>query len=132
MSNQFDLSQTKAASQQEDEGQWIELANEVGEPYDPTVRFLVAGTYSSHFRKIDSAQTERALKQGRKALRRDVVERNRVERAAACILKWEGVMFNGAPIECTRENAMRVLEAPWIREQVEEAMNDHSGFSRSA
>ena len=53
----------------------------------------------------------------------------------AAIQVWAGKVDGvnadekGTPLPCTKENVIAVLvAAPWIREEVEAAMNDHARF----
>lgn len=73
------------------------------------------------------------------------VERDALELLAACTTSWRTVeedkddpklehakpvlLLDGEEIPCTRENAVRIYKAyPWIREQVDDAVNDRANF----
>jgi hypothetical protein len=69
------------------------------------------------------------LKQRRTSLTGEGLNRQQLELVAASIIAWEGFTANGQPYQLTKENAIALLDkAPWIREQVEEAMGDHASF----
>jgi hypothetical protein len=74
-------------------------------------------------------QRERLLKQRRTSLTGEGLNRQQLELIAASIIEWEGFTAEGQPYPFTKENAIALLDnAPWIREQVEEAMGDHAAF----
>jgi hypothetical protein len=125
----LDLSTSKSVADRESEGRWVDILDSQGEAYDPPVRMLVAGSYSQHYRKAQDAQRNRLIKQRRTSLTGDAVKQQQLELSAACVLKWEGVLNNGSPVDCTRESVAHMLDAcPWITRQVEEAMEDHASF----
>lgn len=105
-----------------------EPAYEAGEP----VEVVVAGSYSARYRKAYDAQRDRLFK--RPSFRTfqltpDLLDRQQVELVAACILSWRGFTNGGQPFSCTPENAVMLLTAaPWIRRQLEDAMEDHAAF----
>lgn len=112
----------------EDEGTVVQIKDASGQPEDG-VTITVAGSYSSQYRRTSSAQRDRMLKQRRTQLSGEQLERNQLELDAACIISWEGFTTGQAPYPLTKENAVALLtKAPWIREQVEEAMQDHASF----
>jgi hypothetical protein len=117
----------------EDEGTLVAIRDASGEPElqpngDP-VTITVAGTYSSRYRRAMDNQRERLLKQRRTSLTGEGLNRQQLELIAASIIEWEGFTAEGQPYPFTKENAIALLDnAPWIREQVEEAMGDHAAF----
>lgn len=134
----FDLSTSKTVAERENEGVWISIrdpqTDEVmlyGEKQE--VRFLVAGSYSHHYRKAQDAQRNRLVKNRRTQLTGDALRSQQLELTAACVLQWEGVFNEGKALDCTRENVARLLDAcPWVARQVEEAMEDHAAFFKVA
>lgn len=130
----FDITTAELVRDAEDEGQWIEVLDAAGKVYlyangtgaDKPVRMRVAGRYSRVFRRTQESQN---AKPRRRYDVRDAA-RDLLELQAACVLEWEGFFGGGAPLERTSENVANVLQAaPWIRDQVVVAMEDHEGFS---
>ncbi len=112
----------------EDEGTLVMVKDAAGEEQDG-VTILVAGTYSTAYRKAVSAQRDRMLRQRRGNLTGEQLERQQLELVAACIIEWDGFTSNGQPFPLSKDNAITLLtRAPWIREQVEEAMSDHASY----
>lgn len=139
----FDLASTANVAEREDTGIVIELRDESGAPltYEGQregeacmlpVTVRVAGTYSSLYRRTMDLQRDRMLKQRRATLTSEQLARQTLELTASCILDWDGFTNGEAPFHCTSENKIMLLQrAPWIREQIEEAQNDHQGFFRN-
>ena len=135
----FNLTDATPVAAREDSGQLVTVRDLDGSPMTYTageverpVTMLVAGTYSDVYRKTELEQQRRRVgKRQTKATPEDILA-NVIELEAACILAWDGFFDNGAPLALTKEHAIAVLSAAkWIREQVEEAMNDHAGFFAS-
>lgn len=129
----MDIGHAADISSREDAGQLVhmrdaegELAYEDGKPV--TVR--IAGSYSALYRRTQAAQTQRMLKR-RQTLTPELLEANRIELVAACILPddWQGWTNAGKPLPYSRDNATRIASVPWIQAQLEEAQQDHAGFS---
>lgn len=54
---------------------------------------------------------------------------------ADCTLGWRGVVFNGAPLPCTREHVMRLLtdkKRAWFRRALKEAFDDQEAFTKTS
>lgn len=134
----FNLQSAKPVAAREDDGIVLELRDERGEPmtYGPDakpVTVKVAGTYSNHYRRAQERQRDRMMKSARGRLNGDVLQQNLLDLTASCVLAWEGIFDGETPVPCTKDNAVLLLEvAPWLREQIEEAMSDHQGFSKTS
>jgi hypothetical protein len=133
----MDISTSKSVAEREDEGTIVHVRDEAGEKQyiggDKTkpVTILVAGTYSTTYRTAADASRDRMLKQRRNAIDGDQLSQQSLELTAACILAWDGFSAGDQPYPFTKKNAVALLQqAPWIREQVEAAMNDHASFLR--
>lgn len=132
----FEISTSKSVAEREDEGVVINVRDANGDELfygegaaKKAVTITVAGTYSKTYRRATDAQRERMMKQRRVSLSGDQLAKQQLELVAACVLAWDGFVSNGQPYECTKANVISLLDsAPWIREQVEEAMNDHQSF----
>jgi hypothetical protein len=49
--------------------------------------------------------------------------------AAACVISWDGVFNAGEPLPCNEDTCVKVFAAaPWVYQQVLEAMQDHARF----
>lgn len=136
----FEISNSKSVAEREDEGTVVHIADAVGEKMfygegdeKKPVTITVAGTYSATYRRATDAQRERMMKQRRAALTGEQLAKQQLALVASCVLAWGGFVNNDKPFPATKENAMLLFDqAPWIREQVEEAMNDHQAFFPSS
>lgn len=133
----MDINAGKSVAQREDEGTTIHLRDETNEKQyadeakTQPVTITVVGTYSSRYRRLSDANRDKMLKQRRTQLDGDQLEEQGLELQAGCILGWDGITANGEPFPYTKANAVALLRAaPWVREQVEAAMNDHASFLR--
>lgn len=55
-------------------------------------------------------------------------EEDATELLARCFVKIHHFELDGQPLENSVENALRLLEQPWIREQVDDFIHDRSNF----
>lgn len=128
----MEISTSKDVAQREDEGNKVHLTDEAGElMYEDKkpVTITVVGTYSKTYRRVQNEQRLKVLKGRRVQLTPDAVDAKANEALAACVLGWEGFTSEGKPFPYSRDNAAALFaQAPWIREQVEEAMSDHASF----
>jgi hypothetical protein len=132
----MDISTNKSVAEREDEGVVIQLKDVTGEPQyfgdaenSKPVTMTVAGTYSPTYRKAVAANRDKWLRQRSREMDGDQMDKQSLRTAAACIKGWDGLFSGGAPVPCTKDNVVALLdEAPWIREQVEAAMTDHASF----
>lgn len=103
-----------------------ELKTEDGKP----IRIKVLGAQSRKFREAYNEQTRKA--QARRVPLPDTIEnreRNSAELLASATVEWEGIIWEGAPLECTRENAeMLYRTLGWIREQVDNFVADEKNY----
>jgi hypothetical protein len=122
------LQQVGDQSIREEEGIWGDIIG----PDNRTVvaRVKVVGTYSKRYRKALEAQVARRRR--RTKLTPDEYTAQHIAVMAECILEWEGFKNGEAVVPCTPATAIPYLtQAPWLREQVDELMQDHEGFSMS-
>ena len=60
------------------------------------------------------------------------IEQDALKLSAASIISWTGIIIGGKDIELSKENAEMVLtNYPFIRDQVDTAVNDRSLFIKS-
>jgi hypothetical protein len=124
----MEIGNSKSVAEREDEGITIDIRDASGE-VEKGVSITVVGTYSKTYRKVQSENRDKFLKQRRNSLDGDSLEAQSIETTAKCIKGWTGFTSAGENFPYSKENAIALLtNAPWIREQVEEAMNDHSAF----
>jgi len=123
----MEIGNSRSVAEREEEGNEIEV-RDVARVVEEGVTITVVGTYSATYRKAQNQNRDKFLKQ-RGNVDSEMIEKQSVETTARCIKAWRGFTSNGVDFPCNRENAIAMLtNAPWIREQVEEAMNDHAGF----
>lgn len=142
----MDLKRASTVKQREDEGTTVHIKDESGElayyrplvvptgmdPGDQPVTVKIAGTYSALYRKTAEAQTRRMFKKRQPQMSPELWQEHRIELVATCVMDWQGFTNDGVPMDCTRENVSKFLEAaPWILAQLEEAQADHAGFFRT-
>jgi len=140
MSGMIDITKAAEAAKGEDEGQLVHIRGVDGEElyYEKDgkqhpVTMTVAGTYSTIYRAAQNRQRNALVKMRRAKLTGELVDNQQIELDAACVLGWDGFTIGATPVPFNRENAKQILiSVPWIREQVEEAMNDHAGFTKSS
>jgi hypothetical protein len=133
MSAPLDLTKVTKAAKDKDPEVTVLLLDKTGEPYIPEATVTVVGTYSKAYRAAQERQTARVLGQRRlrKPTAAEVLAQTR-EITAACIVGWSGIVSGKTSVACTEENKLALLEAaPWIQEQVEEAMRGQSDFIKS-
>lgn len=132
----FDLNTEKGKVEREDGGIVVHINDERGEPMyfgdeRQPVTVKVVGTYSKRYRDAERARVDKRFKRP-SGIDPDVIRKEALELTAECVLEWSGFFDGGKPLDCTRANVVRVLDAvPWVRHQVEVAMDDHAGFSRA-
>lgn len=135
-----DITQDVATAQQEDEGRTVHIRdkndqlrfykNGTDEKKPVTIR--VAGTYSSLYRRTKENWQLRSAKLGRRAAKSEAAMEFQLEMVVGCIISWEGFNNAGAPFPFNPENARKLLRgAPWIMDDLWEAMNEHESFSRT-
>lgn len=97
------------------------------------VYIVLAGADSSVHRKATANLTKRRIN-GQKGFRAkgfdpEKAEAESIEILAACTLSWKGVQVDGAPLPCSRDNAIKMYTRfPWLREQVEQFISDRSEY----
>ncbi len=128
----------QTVADREDEGTLVHLRDEMNEKQyqdeaqTKPVTMQVVGTYSSRYRRLLDAQRDRGLKRRSSTVDGDELEQRTLELIAGCTLGWDGLTVNGQPLPFSKPNAIAILRAmPWIREQIEAAMNDHQLYFRA-
>ena len=134
----FSLAGAADVAARQDAGTVVVLHDEVGDVLTFTdadgkvveVSALVAGSLSSTYRKAEDAQRDRAIKRRSTTLTGEMLTRQQMELTAACVLSWN-LRDGDKPIPATRENILTVfLAAPYLRAEIEGAMQDAARFLR--
>jgi hypothetical protein len=134
--NGFDLGSTKGVEEREEDGQVIELHDAELEPLlygsqKRPVTMTIVGSYSPTYKRAEESQLSKTLRRRGQVLTGPELKAQRTELLAACVKAWDGFFEDGNPVPCERSFVLDVLrKAPWIREQVERAVDDHAGFSK--
>lgn len=131
----FDLAEAAPVADLEDQGTLVHVRDTSGELMyyreteegdDLPVTIRVAGTYSTRYRRAMESQNTRTLRKKNVVLTGELLTANRLDLIAKCVLDWQGFAKVGPP---SPENVRKVMgAAPWIREQIEQTMEDHQAF----
>lgn len=96
----------------------------------------VYGKYSERYKKIQTKQQDSRLKRaqrsgGRAPVSAEELTAERLSLVVACVKSWN-IVFKGVTPECVPAEIQIVFEKlPWVRDQVEEAMEDSQRFLKS-
>lgn len=99
----------------------------------------VLGRDSKTFQKLQAKQNRNRMVKMEKAggfkigrLSAEELETDAIELLAACTKSWRGVKVDGVDLDCNAENAgMLYARFPWIREQIDAAINDRANFTKA-
>jgi hypothetical protein len=136
MSKVFSLAGARAVAAREDKGTVVILTDEHGDALqcqqpDGTVedaQVVVTGKLSSTFKKAEQRINDRTIKRRALEITADMLERNELEKIAACVKSWN-LTDGGTPIELNTENFIAVAQAaPWIKERIEKVMSEPARF----
>lgn len=133
----FSLQDAAAVATQQDEGTTVVLRDHLDEPITFTdgdtvteATALVVGTLSATYRKLNDAQRAKWFKRGSGKVTPEDVDEQQLQVIAGCVKSWT-LRDGDKPIDCTKDNVLKVLRAaPWIRGQIEAAMADPARFLR--
>lgn len=122
----------------DNEGEWLDLLHPVtGElirdENDVLLRVNLVGKDSKEYRKAQRAITQRRLKSRSKANRfdADAIEHEAIDILVACTKEWSGFAEEGEELEFNPANVRKVYtEYPWIKEQVDEFVDDRGNFMK--
>lgn len=123
MSN-FDLS---SLEQEKLDANWMEVESPTGEPLG--IHLYLASQDSEEYQKQLRRQQDKHLKKKKMKMSAEEAENDNRELLVSCVLKWQGVIYNGEELECNVENARWLLKSfPFIEEQVNEFIGDRANF----
>lgn len=123
----------------------LEVADDASaefEVYDPRAKggtgifITVLSKDSEKAKTITRSQLNRRFKvMGRSragvSLTAEELESESMDLLVACTLSWRGMKWNGEDLACSAQNARDIYtRSPIIRDQVDEAINDRSLFTR--
>jgi hypothetical protein len=132
----FSLAGARSVAQREDKGAKLWLRDEQGDTlYTEDAEgnavpayMTLAGRHSARFRKAEQAVNDRVLKRRTTELTAETVDRNELEKLAACVLEWN-LRDGSTPMPLTPHNAAEVFRAaPWIRRDAEQLQADPARF----
>lgn len=132
----LDLNRVDEVAQAEDEGQVVHLKDASDEPLfhnGRPVTVRIAGKYSAIYRRTQDRLTARSLKhKGR--VEPDDLSKHLIELVAVSIMPqdWYGFTKDGVDVPYSKDMAKKLAETPFIRTQLQEAQNDHAGFTKSS
>lgn len=132
-----DLSAIQEAVKQEDEAVDVVIYDRAEQPYTSTVdgsesTIGVVGTESARYQKALAKRLRASVRAGKRNRSDREIMEARVELAASAVVRWSGWEMHGTPWPCTPENVRELLGTPHILAQVEEAIEGHQRFFRSA
>lgn len=147
----MELDNTKDVAEREEQGSVIHLRGETGEllfdevlgefegegedktPKMRPIELCVVGSYSKTYKAARAEQRAENQKMPQRARRDpDVLDEQEMKVHAACVKPRNFGPFTvqGQPFEHSRKHVIALFkQAPWIREQAEEAIYDHKLFS---
>jgi hypothetical protein len=119
-----------------DQGVWMNVMHPVTGQEIPNARILLLGFDSDEVQKsIRENQNARIKLLGRRSSRTkaaEIMEQERMNVIIAATIGWEmeGVLLDGKPFPpFSKDAARRVYDRfPWLKEQVEEFVNDRANF----
>ena len=97
------------------------------------VTIKVVGTDSKRFRDILKNKAREQMNRKNKPIDLQKAEKESIEMLAACTLGWTGISEGGTELQFSTENAIMMYKKYlWLREQVDEFMNDRANFGMIA
>lgn len=103
------------------------LYDKAGKP----ITMLLAGQDSRLWKSEQAKISEKYA--GRKKYNAASLQRDSIELLASVTLQWNGIEWEGKPLECNRENArMLYAERAWVMEQVDAFVAERANFFTSA
>jgi len=106
------------------------LLDEDGNPVTITVAGSDSKAYRTYSRKAQNKRLKN-LKPGQRKIDLDAaeMEEEQLNLLVECTLDWDGIAWEGKPLECTKPNAkMLYTELGWLRDQVDAYMADRTNF----
>lgn len=112
----------------------VPLTFMVGEEKKP-VTITLLGMDSQKVRDKRNFEINKRLKVTARNRNTTTAEQNEEEGTsllAFCTVAWSGMVLDGKPLECTKDNAALVYTRfPWLRSQVDEFVGDRANFLKA-
>ncbi|WAJ30946.1 hypothetical protein [Antarcticirhabdus aurantiaca] len=96
--------------------------------------FEVVSKQSDSVKAVERRQLDKQLRSRAKKATAADFESDMMDRTAAAVVGWEwkgDAAWGGKKLEFTKENVAAVLATSWVRNQVEEVINDDASFFES-
>lgn len=127
----FDL--VKLAPSKSSEGAVLTLVNPVNNTPIEGVTITLMGADSKEYqalrRKLQNARLRNVTSRGKMRVTSEEIEDEALQLIVAATKGWTGVVIEGVEQPFTMENAKSLFTRfPWIREQVDEFINDRANF----
>ena len=95
------------------------------------VTITILGPDADKVRKYQNDMLRASMKKRKGQLDPSDLEKRMTAQLANAIISWQGVMIDGEQLECTRENAMELLNRhTWLRDQLAGFQQDRANFSK--
>ena len=97
------------------------------------VTITLLGADSTKMRQEMSDRAKKQLASKNKPINSiDEAEKLSAELLATITIGWSGMFENGEPVECTKENAVRIYtKYAWLRQQVDAFTTDRANFYKA-
>jgi hypothetical protein len=123
----LDLNTIATETDADETGQVVPLLDRMDEPYVDAkghpCTVTVLGAYAKPVRAAQDANLRRMLKRRSTKSSPEDVQDSRLAVAVAAVTAWSGIEAEGKPVPFAPANVRALLvAAPWLLEQVEEAM----------
>ncbi len=93
------------------------------------ISLYLKGQDAPSYRRVIRKQIDWQISEGKSDLTAAEMERHHIERLAAATIGWDEVLYKGAPLPFTEENAKTLYsEQIWIREQVQQFIEERANF----
>lgn len=120
-----------------DEGRWMNVIHPVTGEWDGEMRIKLAGADSQRFvrasRDLQDRRLQRLVNKGAQAIKSKEMERRGIELLAAVTLEWEHIDWDGVPLPCNFDSAVRLYtELSWLKEQVDQFVGDRKNYLSAA
>jgi hypothetical protein len=97
-------------------------------PITLTLRGTDSGAYRAVRRDLVKRRQQASARNGG-TVPLEVIEAESLETVLACLICWDGIIMDGAPVDFTSTNARRVLtRLPWLVEQAEVFIHNRANF----
>lgn len=97
------------------------------------VTITLYGRDSSVYRQAENREANKRLSKRKFKATKEQLDASGLEILAACTKDWSGIEWEGELMSCSQDNARKLYKAaPWVREQVDEFVDDRANFTTNA